>query len=36
MVFYLPQTQRQYRRLLKISINGMREHLGLITKIQVS
>ena len=34
-VFCLRQTQRQYRPLLKISINGMREHLGSITKIPV-
>lgn len=29
--FCLPQTQRQYRLLLRISINGTREHLDLIT-----
>ena len=27
--------QRQYRRLLRILINGMQEHLDLITEIQV-
>lgn len=33
--FYLRQTLRQYRRLLKISINGMLERLDLTTKIPV-
>nr|DAV76833.1 MAG TPA: hypothetical protein [Caudoviricetes sp.] len=35
MVFCLPQIQRRYRLLLRISINGMRGHLGSITKISV-
>nr|DAL48781.1 MAG TPA_asm: hypothetical protein [Caudoviricetes sp.] len=36
MVSCLLQTQRQYRLLLRISINGTREHLGSITKTKVS
>nr|DAN23329.1 MAG TPA_asm: hypothetical protein [Bacteriophage sp.] len=32
MVFCLLQIRRQYRQLLRISINGTQEHLGLITK----